>query len=787
MSEEIEKFSSETVEGQSTPPKKKKGGLKLGVYLRMLLRKSWLIILMSSLTTGAAYFLSRNDPDTYIGSFRILVEPLNSADKLTEASTLARTGGVPRDDLFSLDYPTQLEILKSSTMMSKIAESINERHPAINADALKINLNQFLVVQRIGKSKLDSTKIIEVVYQGVNPNLVQLVLETTADKYLEYSLDERQTSIKAGVEFIEQQIPDLQERASELQAKHQSLQQQYNFIEPSIKAEELLAQVNQLKQQEIQTQNQLEELRKLYSTLQQQLNLTPEQALIASSLSQDPNRAALISQLQEIDSQIAFESSRFTTNSPRLRSLGEQREQIANLLNQKTQSILSRNSSTLGARADVFAFTDTIRLGLMDQLISTANQIDSLEIRSQALKANREPIEQQTQQFPEVLSEYNEISRQLALTNQIVDRLLNQKETLRVEGAQNSVPWELLSKPQMNLDEEGNPVGFPPDRTKKLAAGFMGGGLIAVGIIFLLEKRRDTFYTASDVQDILSMPLLAEIPLCPSLENCQDNIIETQAELIVDDDSLPISEKNLFLSLEPERLDFVNHPEKLAKIDVVEEVEEEEKENQFNYLFLSAFDSLYTNLRFAYVNPAVRSMVVCGVESGDGQSTIAINLAKAAAAKGEEVLLVDANWGNPQLNHRPIHEYLDLPNYKGLVDLLSNPDLTAEEVIQRLPEKQNLSVLTVGGTQNYPPQPLWSTKMEYLAELFETKYDLIIYDPPHFLDSGDISFLIDHTDGVLMVVTVAKTHQSKVKQALKMMDKFNLNGLGSIATCVGKK
>lgn len=785
MSEEIEKFSSEIVEGQNTPPKKKKGGLKLGVYLRMLLRKSWLIILMSSLTTGLAYLVSRNDPDTYIGSFRILVEPLNSADKLTEASTLARTGGVPRDDLFSLDYPTQLEILKSSAMMSKIAEAISEEYPSINADALKINLSQFLVVQRIGKSKLDSTKIIEVVYQGVNPNLVQLVLENTAGEYLEYSLNERQTSIKAGVQFIEEQIPDLQTRAHELQAKHQSLQQQYNFIEPSLKAEELLAQVNQLKQQEIQTQNQLDELKKLYSTLQQQLNLTPEQALVASSLSQDPNRAALIAQLQEIDSQIAFESSRFTTNSPRLQSLGEQREQIANLLNQKTQSILSRNSSTLGSRADVFAFTDTIRLGLMDQLISTANQIDSLEIRAQSLKANREPIEEQTERFPEVLRQYNEISRQLALTNQIVDRLLNQRETLRVEGAQNSVPWELLSQPQINLDEEGNPVGFPPDRTKKLAAGFMGGGLIAVGIIFLLDKRRDTFHTASDVQDILSMPLLAEIPLCPSLENCQDNVIETQAELIVDDDYL--SEKNLFLSLEPERLDFVNHQEKLANINVVEEIEEEKEENQFNYLFLSAFDSLYTNLRFAYVNPAVRSMVVCGVESGDGQSTVAINLAKAAAAKGEEVLLVDANWGNPQLNHRPIHEYLDLPNYKGIVDLLNNPSLIPEDVIQRLPEKQNLSVLTVGSTQNHPPQPLWSTKMEYLAELFETKYDLIIYDPPHFLDSGDISFLIDHTDGALMVVTVAKTHQSKVKKALKIMDKFNLNGLGSIATCVGNK
>ena len=761
MNEEIEELSSEEESSEEVSQPKKKKGNKLGPYIRTCQRKALLILGMVSLTTSAAYFASSNDPNTYVGSFRVLVEPVNSTDKLTEASTLTRTGGLPKEELFALDYPTQLEILKSSSMMSLIAQTINDEYPNISADALKIDLIKNLIVSRIGTGRLNSTKILEVVYQASNPNLAQLVLETTAEQYLKYSLDERQTSIKAGVKFIEEQIPDLQKQAGNLQAKLQNLQQSYQFIDPAIKAEELLAQVTQFEQQELETQRQLNELQGLYNSLQKQLNLTPGQALTASALTQDPQRTTLLAQLQEIESQIAFESSRFTTNSPRLRSLEEQKQQIVSLLNEKTQQILGSNSSSVAAQSQVLTFPDPMRLDLIGQLVNTDNQIKSLETRYQSLQTTRKNLGEKANEFPEVFRQHNEIARQLSLTNNILDRLWNQRQTLLVEGAQQGEPWELLSPPQLALDEEGNPLPFPPDAKKKLIAGFMGGVLLGVGIAVGLEKRRNLFYTADDMADILAMPLLGNIPL-ESTDKEPNNLAPLETE---PDQLSPFLAFNQDVTVPLESENFVESNQ--TQVD----------NNHSEALFLDAFDALYTNLRFTYNTSGVSSLVVCSVESEDGQSTVAVHLAQAAAAKGERVLLVDANWRQPQL-----HDCFDLPNYKGLINLLSDGNLTIEEVVQKVPSFEHLYVLSAGVDRYDARQPLWSTNMESLNQKFQSDYDLVIYDPPHFLDSGDISFLIDNTDGVLMVAKIAKTAQSQIKQALERINTFNLPSVGVVAT-----
>ena len=81
-------------------------------YLRILRRKAPLIAIITSLTTLIALWFASRDSNVYLGSFQILVEPLSSEEKLTDASTLARTKGVVDEKLLVLDYPTQIAILK---------------------------------------------------------------------------------------------------------------------------------------------------------------------------------------------------------------------------------------------------------------------------------------------------------------------------------------------------------------------------------------------------------------------------------------------------------------------------------------------------------------------------------------------------------------------------------------------------------------------------------------------------------------------------------------------------
>ncbi|MGF1478679.1 MAG: GumC family protein [Cyanophyceae cyanobacterium] len=692
-------------------------------YFKIFRRKAVLIAGITGLSTLVAWLVTLREPFYYAGKFRVLLEPVTSAEKLTEPSTLARTGGVPNEELLSVDYPTQLEILRGPGMLLEIAEQVQSQEPTVDVSSLLGSLQDNLSVQRVGgETRRDDTKILEVTYTGVDPKLTQLVLEAAAQQYLDYSIEERQTRISAGVGFIDEQVPELQERLSELQAQQKQLQQEYQLIDPNSRGQELFSQVHRLTEQQLEVQTQLQELKTLRDTLQAKLNLSPEEAMTASSLSQDPNRAALRSQLQEVESQIAVNSARFTADNPILQELQEQRQNLIDLLDAKTEQIIEQSPISVDDRSPALGFQDNTRLALIKQLVDTTNQIQVLESRYQSLTESKTSYENQAQDFPEVVRRYNDLESQEALTKQILDQLLTQRETLRVEVAQNEVPWELLGEPRIARNEDGEPKAFPPDSTRILVAGAMAGVLLGSAAAILLEKRQDIFYKPQDVQDSLALPLLGEIP-------------------IDDRYSSPKSTASIF-----------------AK--------------DGDGFFTESFESLYTKLSFLFTDPSVRSLVVSSVEPQEGQTTVAVYLAKIAATAGKRVLLVDANLQEPQL-----HTWLNVKNYRGLNQLLSG-QLPDEKYIQQT-EIDNLNVLTTGAAHPHGSK-LWSTQMELVMETLQAQYDLVIYDPPHFFDSTGINFLAARTDGILLVLEIAKTSRSLVKKAVEQINAFRLPVLGVV-------
>ena len=693
-------------------------GLNLRTYLQTFRRKAGLIAGITGLTTFIAFLITLRDPSIYAGDLQLLVEPVTSADKLTDPSTLTRTGGIPDERLLSLDYPTQLEILKGPDMLLSIAQEVQLHNPVVDVSNLAGKLQENLSVKRIGNTSKTETKIIEVSYEGENPELTEQVLEATALKYLEHSIEERKKRIGAGVEFIDEQLPQLRERLAGLQSQKRDLQQQYQSIDPNTRGEEIYSQVHQLTQQEQEIQGQLRELKTLQSSLQRRLNLSADEALVASTLSQDPNRTRLIAQLQEVKSQIAIDSARYSEENPALRKLLQQKENLQQLLDQETQQILAQNSATLGSNSSALGFQDATRLNLIGQLVDTASQIETLEARYQSVSDRQQLLFQQAEQFPEAISRTQQLEQQISSTNQILDQLLTQRENLRVEVAQNDVPWEVFREPRIETDANGVPLGSPPERQQKLLIGALGGIFLGMLAAIWLERRQDIFYTSDPFDDELALPLLGEIP--------------------VDD------------RWEPNNL--ASRPS----------------------FFNRAFEALYAKLSLSYSNPPIRSLVISSVESKDGQSTVALNLARTAAAAGNRVLLVDANLDNPQL-----HAWLGLNNRQGLINLLEEPR-NPEEFIERSPQA-NLFVLTAGVPLSKASGQLWSAQMEQLMKTLQGSYDLVIYDPPHFFDSTSIGFLAAHTDGVALVVGVQKTSASAVKKAVEQAETLSLPILGIIA------
>jgi polysaccharide biosynthesis transport protein len=708
---------------EENPPNR---GLNLKSLWRTVQRQSLPIAFVTTVVTGAAAFYATNLPPSYEGDFQLLVEPVTNEARISDPTTLTRNeGGVPGRDTFTLDYPTQLQILQSQERLDAIAEEVQKQYPEFNSAQLRSGLT----VARLADEEVpDPTKIIKVTYRGGDPGLVQKVLQVTADQYLQYSLENRKTSFGQGIKFIDGQLPELQQRVSRIQDERQQLQQQYGLIDPAAQGGDLSGRVSDLETAQLESARELQEQTQLYNTLQRQLNLSPQEALTASALSQDPSYQATLASLQEVQGQVAIESARFNEASPVLQSLRRREQELENLLSEQAGNIVRQNLGDSTGNANVTTFQSDVRLGLITQLVEAANQIEILRVRTQNIGQARDDIERRLQQFPAVARRYADLTRELEISTQTLNRLQTERESLRVEAAQTEQPWEVISKPLIPRDADGNPQPVANKAFSLMVAGAGLGLLLGLAAALLRERSRNVFYSVEDLQEAIQLPLVGLIPFSRGAKQSLDfpSGFDTGRE-------------------EDSRLETAS--------------------------FREAFSDLYSNIRLS--DPPIRSLMVCSAEPGDGKSTIALYLAQTAAGANQKVLLVDTNMRSPQ-----IHTRLNLQNKEGLSDLLTSNRNPEDMRLSMLAD--NLYVLPAGPSISGAARLLGSDRMKFLMEQFQSKYDLVIYDTPHLFGLTDASFLTTQVDEILMVIATSKTNRTAVERVLNKLTGLRVPGVSLV-------
>ena len=742
------------------------------MFIRFSLRRIWWIGGITFFTTTVGLVIAFLRPSIYAGNFYLLVEPITAAGKLSNSSTLTRTEGIPQEALVSLDYPTNLIFLQSPGMTLRIAQDVSKQISRRPINAIWKDLRENFEVEWEWSQTTGPTKIFKVTYKGKDPTEVQTVLDIASETFVKYSSEDRETSIKAGVKFIDKQLPALQQTLNNLKNKQKQIRQQYDLVDPTAKNALLLEQVDDLSKQKSTIERQLLSLKTLSTSLQQQLGISSQDALVLASLNQDPERLSLQKELLDIQSQLINTQSVFTDKSVRVESLEERSRNVSNLLRKRTQELLKQFSTSVSIDSPILSdFQDPIRLKLIEQFVDTTNQIKALESQLPSLSSERQQVDDTVKKLPSIINQYTALEREIKLAEEVLDKLLIQRETLKVESAQ-ELPWQLISKPQIPLDEKGLPTGDAPKRLNIILAGFGGGLLLSTLLAFFWEKYKDIFFSADDVEDILALPLFGRVP---------------KYDTSVFSKSLPFSLKKFQRSKaskqpkKSQKLERLERLENVATRDLPKNIADKSWNSNSppsNWLvFVNVFDDMYAELSFYYRTPPLRAITISSVEAGDGQSLIALNLAIAATKKGKRVLLVDASGKNSTLCHR-----LNLTGQKGFNYLLTH-NIDLESVIQQVPQNSNLYVVASSTEDRISSQHLWS-RMEYIMSELQERFDLVIYDLPHFNETTDVYFMTSCTDGMLLVVGVNKTKQSAAKKVLKKATDLRLPLLGAIANFV---
>ncbi|BAW96828.1 putative protein involved in exopolysaccharide biosynthesis [[Synechococcus] sp. NIES-970] len=687
----------------------------LGQFLSVVRRRVWLILGVTTVSMGLITVNTLSQERVYASRFRLLVESVNSNNDISSLSNLAqglqqnlgvRAGG--------LDYETQIQVLRSPELLQKVIQPLQEQYPDLDYESLFGNLS----ITQPG-----DTKILEVSYQSADPDQIEAVLEQLASVYLEYSLAERQTNFRQGLQFIDRQLPSLQQQVDDLQGELQNFRQEYNFIDPEAQADQLAETAATIEQRRLQLQQEIAQAQNRVQALQGETG-----ALAALKDAQTYQQ--LLGQLRSIDANIAKESTRFQDDSLNIQVLEEERQNLLPILEQEAE-----------------------RVGTT-QLADAMTQLQILQAQIPSLNQAEAEVEQSFQDLAALNRQYTDLQRRLQIATGALTQFLTNRQNLEIQAAQTEIPWQVIEAPIRPT----SPIS--PNIQRSLILGFVFSSILGLGAAVLLDKLTDVYYSTEDLKNQTKLPLLGNIPYN-----------EEKYEVMEGTESLlppMLRFKRWFASLVPTPV-----------AETWQKLVGGNRARSRDYYGASGFSEslrvLHTNLKLLSADRPLRSILITSALPGDGKSTISLNLSPTAAILGQKTLLVDGDMRRPQVAQR-----LDLRQNDGLSTILTSDisDAEIKDFFQQPIPFVDFSVLTSGNPPPDAAKLLASQKMKHLVQDFEQMFDLVIYDMPPILGLADASLIASHADGVILVVTLNKTPRSAVAEAIATLKQANIPILG---------
>ena len=197
-----------------------------------------------------------------------------------------------------------------------------------------------------------------------------------------------------------------------------------------------------------------------------------------------------------------------------------------------------------------------------------------------------------------------------------------------------------------------------------------------------------------------------------------------------------------------------------------------------------AFRVVQANTRFFNSEKNIRSVIVTSAGPGEGKTTLAWNLAVAAASGGLRVMLIEADLRRPSLVERH-----GLDDNGGLVELLTE-DRQIGDVAQRVQiggsgnghgPGLEMKVVTAGRNPTNPSGLIASDRMRALIARAEADHDLVILDTPPVPVCSDAIPLLREVGGVIVVSYLGRSTRDGVGALLSQLRHLDVHVLGLVA------
>ncbi len=673
---------------QSLPKSKESIDLNFIDYLAIVKRR-WvpaLSIFTATVVLGilAASLLK----STYQAEGRLLFK--NSTYRVIGNNLLSSNGeGSDSGNLKSLvssqnPLSTQIEIMSARELLQQTIDKLKLKND--RGEPLKVaEFQSALAIKLVG-----GADILQISYKNRDPQLAAKVVNTLMQFYIERDMLANRAEAEAASQFMSRQLPQTQKALARAEIAVRKFKQQHQILDLAEESKTAVSKISNLETEITTAKSQLAELTAQNQEFYQKISLNSQDAMKFSATSQSPAIQGIITQIQDIERQLAVENSRFSSNNPIVVGLAEKKIKLTALLKQQ---ILSTTGSATDLPPGALRVSETKQNLIKELLQSEVRRTGTLK-KVDSLQNALNTYKQRVRVMPQLVQTQNQLERQLEVSKSTYQNLL--KKVQELELARNN------HTSNARIIDSASVPDRPDNNIKYLVGGMslIGGAFLATSAIAFLEMTDKLKAPSKDISQIFRHRLVGKIP-DPNSGYFSDDSSLNQTKLEV-----AVSELRQSLATEMSQI-------------------------------------IQFNLRFANSKKILKTITITSTVPNEEKSQKAANLAAAIAGLGQRVLLIDADIRNPYQ-----HQVWNLPLNKGLSELLAG---TAEFEKASWRVMDNLDVLTAGTTLPTPLFSFDSDRMKLLIQEISHLYDFAIVDTPPLLVSPDGMNIGQMTDGILTI------------------------------------
>ena len=631
----------------------------------------------------------------------------------------SNTEGGESGDLKSLvstqnPISTQMEVISSRPLLQRTADILklkNSQGQLLEASDLQAGLTAKIV---------GGSDILQVNYKGRNPEEAANIVNTLMSVYLENDILTTRAEAESARQFMDKLVPKTQAAMNESEIALRKFKQKNNVVDLAEESKSAVAIISNLDTSISAAQAQLAEVTAQTQELKKKINLSSQAAMAVSTIGQSPGIQGILTQLQDVDRQLASESSRFSNNNPIIISLKEKQSKLKALLAQQI-------GSTIGSKTQVpqgLLKVGELKQNLIAELLKSEVQSTGLTKKLASLQNSRLAYEKRVNVVPQLVQTQRQLERQLEVSQSTYQNLLKKVQELQLAKTKNTSNARIIATAIVPQKADAGPK-FLVGSLGLLVGAFLGASSIAY-----LESRDRSLKTVREIEKIFGYTLLGVIPA----SNKRRQRVRDRRPVMT---TLEVAVRDTPQSLTSE----------MSRV-------------------------IQSNLRFLSDNRSLKTIAITSAVANEGKSKVAANLAAAIAGLGQRVLLIDADLRVPTQ-----HRFWKLPLKKGLSELLVKKS-KFQQISWTVME--NLDILTAGAR---PPNPLGSLESPYMAALLlevADLYDFVIIDTPPLLAASDAITIGQLTDGMILVSRPGVIDPNSALAAKEKLTMSNVHVLGSI-------